>query len=210
MPRPSLRWLLAAALALTACTPEEEPPPDDSSSGLITTLSLVFTPSDGGDDLEFVWTDPEGDGDPEVDEIPLPDGSSHDHHHEQEYELRVDLWNDLEDPALDVRDEIEDAPEGYQLFFSGTAVDGPATDENDDAILLHEYADEDDDGFPVGLESEVATLAWGDGDLTVTVARFSDDGVVKEEGLAEDVARDGFDIIDDAIVLQVTFDVTVE
>ena len=128
----TLNSILLPVLLLGACAPgsqgDSEVPPEDSSSGLITSLTLHFTPVNGGETLSFGWTAPEGeDGEAEVDSIPLPDRTDHHHHDTQAYNLEVELWNDQADPEVNVGSEVEDAAEEYQFFFTGSAVEGPAT-----------------------------------------------------------------------------------
>jgi len=205
-------WSLLTLLLLTACVPvsdNHENLPDDSSSGLVTILILNFTPATGGDPLSFSWTAPEGDGEAVVDPIPLPDRTDHNHHDTQAYTLDVELWNDEGDPALA---DIEDAADEFQLFFTGSAVEGPATGPNSEAVIVHEYDDSDSTGLPVGLENTVETLAWGSGLLTVTLQHMppQDGDSVKVAALAEDVARDGFDAIGGESALQVSFEIEVE
>ena len=205
---------LSTLLTMTACTPGsvEEEPPEDQSSGLITTLSLNFTPTNGGESLTFLWSDPEGDGDPIVDEIPLPDASNHNHHDAQSYTLDIEVWNDLEDPPRDIAAEIEEAGEEFQFFFTGSAVEGPATENNAEAILSHQYADSDSSGLPLGLRNDVSTLSWGSGQLTVTLRHIppTDGQALKTEDLASEIAEGGFDSVDGENDLQVTFEVEVE
>ncbi len=180
--------------------------------GLITTLILNFTPSGGGETLSFQWSDPENDGDPIVDDILLPDASSHDHHDAQEYALDIEVWNDLEDPAEDVTPEVAAEDRTHQFFFTGSAVEGPATGDNPNAILRHAYADTDADGLPLGMENTFTTLAWGSGELVVTLRHLplENDAPTKVEGLAETVASDGFAAIGGDNGVQITFDVEVQ
>ena len=175
-------------------------------------MTLHFSPEGGGETLSFTWTDPEGDGAPVVDAIPLPDRTNHGHHDTKTYNLDVELWNALESPPVDVGADVEDAADEYQLFFTGSAVEGPATGTNTGAVIAHNYADSDSGGLPLGLSNTVDTLAWGSGELIVTLRHMaSEDGApVKVVDLAEDVADNGFDAIGGETDLQVTFDIEVE
>ena len=205
------RLLPLLALALTACAPEntphDDPPPDETQ--VPTTLVLTFTPEGGGDTLSFQWSDPENDGAPIVDDILLPDGSDHNHHDSQVYTLDVQVFNELDE---DVTPEIADLDNEHLFFFTGSAVEGPATGNNADAILEHAYADEDADGLPVGLSNTITTLDWGEEQLTVTLRHLpvEDDQSSKVDGLPDDVAADGFDAIGGDNTIQVTFNVDVE
>lgn len=205
--------LVPLALLFTgACADVEDPDHDhDHNHGLVTTLVLTFTPTGGGESLSFTWSDPEDDGDPVVDDIVLPSGSEDGPHVALAYALDIALWNDLEDPAEDVTPEIEEGAEEHQLFFTGSAVEGPATGDNAAAVLAHAYADLDDNGLPIGLSNTVTTLARGTGALTVTLRHLppEDGAAVKVSGLADDVAGGGFGAIGGDTDVQVTFAVEV-
>jgi hypothetical protein len=79
-------------------------------------------------------------------------------------------------------------------------------------VIAHNYADSDSGGLPLGLSNTVDTLAWGSGELIVTLRHMpSEDGEpIKVVDLAEDVADNGFDAIGGETDLQVTFDIEVE
>jgi len=205
------RHRITAALLLslsTACSDVEGDGHDhqhhDHNHGLSTSLYLELTPRSGGDVLSFAWSDPENDGDPVIDDVLLADGEI--------YDLGLAVWNELEDPAEDVTVEISDDAEEHQFFFTGDAVQGPATGENADAIVEHAYADTDANGAPVGLENTLAAIAAGSGSLVVTLRHIppEDGNAVKTEGLAEAVAADGLGAIPGENDIQVEFPVTVE
>ena len=184
----------------------------DHDHGAITTLVVHFTPVGGGDTLTFTWADPDLTANPEIDPITLPDASDHDHHDAQSYTLDVEVWNELEDPTEDVTPEILELADQHQVFFTGSAVEGPATGSNSGAIIEHVYDDTDADGLPLGLSNRVNTLDWGNGDLTVTLRHmpYEDGSPIKVEGLADTVANDGFDAIGGDNDIQVTFPIVVE
>lgn len=210
------RHLLTLALLFTvACDDtkdDDHSDHEDHSDGQTTSLVLNLTPVNGDETLSFSWSDPEGDGDPVVDDILLPDGSDHSHHDTQRYTLDIELWNEQEDPVEDVALEIAELATEYQFFFTGSAVEGPATGNNDDAIIEHEYADSDDDGLPLGLSNNIKTLAWGAGELTVTLRHLPPEGdePVKTDDLVDAVASDGFSAIGGDDDIQVTFNIEVE
>jgi len=185
---------------------------DGHNHGLTTTVILNFAPLDGGDILSFSWSDPENDGNPIIDDIVLPDGSDMAEHAARTYDVTVELWNDLEDPAEEVTPEILEQDDAHQFFFMGSAVEGPATGENPDAIVEHAYADFDANGLPLGSENTFTTLALGSGALRVVLRHMppEDGNPVKVEGLAETVAQDGFGAIGGGDDVDVTFDLTVE
>ena len=193
-------------LLLSACADVEEHDHDhhDHEHEVMTTVVMTFTSRDDGSVLEYVWADPENDGSPVVDDIVLMNTAV--------YDLSVSFLNELEDPAEDITPEIYDESDEHQIFITGSAVQGPATGTNADAILEHAYADEDDDGLVVGLDNTITTLAAGSGELVVTLRHMppESDQVVKTDGLAEDVAAGGFSAIGGANDVQVTFNTEVE
>jgi len=188
---------LVTLLALAACTDATNP--DDLDEGeVITTVRLSFTPQGGGDALTFEWSDPEADGDPVIDPITLSDAV--------DYDLSVAFLDEMQDPAEDITEEIGDEAEEHQVFFTGTAVAGPAS-ASASAVVTHAYADEDANGLPVGLVDTIATDAAGSGTLTVTLRHLPPESgtAVKVAGLAEQVATDGFGALPGDTDAQVEF-----
>ena len=187
----------------TACGDVENPEGEEENE-VITTLVLTFTPVAGGDALEFSWADVENDGNPVIDDIALSDAD--------DYDVTVSFLNELEDPAEDLTAEIADEAEEHQVFFTGSAVVGPAAEDSGSAIVEHAYADEDENGLPLGLLNSITTLGTGSGELTVSLRHMpeEDGNAVKVEGLAEDVATGGFESIGGANDIAVTFPITVE
>ena len=171
---------------------------------VITSVGLTFVSQDDGSEVTFTWADPEDDGDPVIDDIVLTNGV--------DYDVAVTFSNDLEDPPEDVTPEIADEADEHQIFFTGSAVDGPATSANDDAIVEHTYADADAGGLPIGLDNAIATLATGSGELKVTMRHMPPENgePVKTAGMAEAVASGGFGAIGGANDIAITFDITVQ
>ena len=149
-------------LFLVACNDVDDDDHDheDSDNEVITTVVLTFTPDGGGTDLDFTWADPEDDGSPVIDDIVLPT---------RDYTLAVGFLNELEDPAEEITEEIEDEDDMHQVFFTGSGVEGPATSTNAAAVVMHTYADTDASGNPVGLSNDIATVQAGAGELIVTL-----------------------------------------
>ena len=196
-------------LIMTGCSDVEGDAHDhdhhDHEHEVITTVVLNFSAQgDDSESLEFVWADPENDGSPVIDDIVLEDGVA--------YDVYVEFINELEDPAEDITPEIADEAEEHQVFFTGSAVEGPATGSNDDAVVSHAYLDADADGLPVGLENEIVSLTAGSGELILTLRHMPEESgsPVKVEGAAGDVAEGGFSAIGGADDVSVTFSITVE
>jgi hypothetical protein len=203
-----MKHLIALPLLLlvSACADVEEDDHDhhDHEHEVMTTVVLTFTAQDDGSVVEYIWADPENDGSPVIDDVVLMDASV--------YDLSLSFLNELEDPAEDITPEIFDEADEHQVFLTGSAVQGPSNPDNADAVIEHAYTDSDDAGLPVGLENSISTLAVGSGELTVTLRHMppESDQAVKVEGLADDVAADGFSAIGGANDIQVTFNTEVE
>ena len=170
---------------------------------VITRVELSFTPEAGGTPIVALFDDPDGDGGdaPVVDDIQLAPGN---------YTLAVRFENGLETPAEDITVEVSDESTEHQVFFTGSAVDGPATN-NAGAPLSHLYDDMDANGLPVGLANSIVAAA-GQGQLIVTLRHLPPigDRMVKSSELTGDVAMSGFSAIGGSTDVTVEFTVTVQ
>jgi hypothetical protein len=170
---------------------------------VITTVIVTFTPTGGGAAVIAEFDDPDGDGGepPTVDAIDLTAG---------DFMASVGFENRLEDPAEVITEEVADEDDEHQIFLTGTAVNGPASDQAG-APLDHSYADQDANGNPVGLTNMVTATA-GTGTLTVTLRHLPpvDGNEVKVSGLAESVRTGGIGSIGGDTDVSVDFEVTVQ
>ena len=195
--------ILSSCLFLCACGEDAEV--DDHNEGeVITTVTLTFMPEGGGAAVTAAFDDPDGDGgaDPTVDPINLADGTT--------YTMTVTFENGLEDPPENITQEISDESDQHMIFYTGTAVDGPASDQPG-APLLHSYDDEDANGLPIGLANTMMATA-GDGEMTVTLRHLPplNDNAVKTADLASEVRDGGFSSIGGSTDAQVNFAVSVQ
>lgn len=190
---------VAAVAACGAANPDEA-----NEEEVITTVVLTFTPDGGGDAVEASWADPENDGSPVIDAIALAADTT--------YGLAVSFLNELEEPAEDITVEVAEEDDEHQVFVFGSAVEGPATGTNAEAVVTHAYDDADAEGNPVGLANTITATATGSGELRVALRHLpAEDGTaVKVAGLAEDLATDGIDALPGATDVDVSFDLTVE
>lgn len=181
---------------------------DDGGGGgneeeVITTVTLTFTPAGGGAAVVAEFDDPDGDGGnpPTTDPVDLAAGTT--------YTLTVGFQNRLETPPEEITDEVRDEGVEHQVFFTGTAVNGPAT-SNPAAPLTHSYGDQDAAGNPLGLTSTIAATA-GTGTLTVTLRHMPPvNGVaVKTATTAAELKAGGFTAIGGENDAQVDFAVAV-
>ena len=177
--------LLFAGLALFTACDDEEPIIDDPEE-VITTLTYTLTPQGGGDVVTLNWEDLDGDGGnaPTITGGTLAANTT--------YTGAITLLNASKTPAENITEEIEEEDDEHQFFFNST-VDG----------LTVAYDDADDDGNPVGLQTEVTTGDAASGDLTVILLHEP----AKD---AEGVADGDIDNADGDSDIEVTFPVTVQ
>jgi len=182
-------WL--CLLLVAACG---DPGGDANEGEVITTVTLTFTPMSGGSAVTAVFDDPDGDGGdpPTIDPVTLAAGM---------FALEVGFQNRLEDPPEEITDEVRDEGDEHQLFFTGTAIEGP---------FVHAYADTDGAGLPIGLSSTI-TARTGTGQLTVTLKHLPplDGNRLKKPDLAAMVASAGINSVGGDTDVSVTFSVTV-
>lgn len=188
-------------ISFAACGEDASGPGNEEE--VISRVELVMAPMGGGATVTAVFDDPDGDGGepPTIDAITLTMGVT--------YATSVRFLNALETPAEDITVEVRDEGAEHQVFFTGTAVTGPASDRPG-AALTHAYTDTDVNGLPVGLENTLVA-APGTGELTVTLRHLPpvNDQAVKTAALAGDVRVSGFTALPGATDAQVTFPVAI-
>lgn len=191
---------LAFAAAAAGCGHDDHD--HDHENEVITTVSLTFTPTGGGAAVTALWNDPDGEGGnpPMIGPVNLAAGM---------YDLALKFENRLETPPTDITKEIRDEGGDHQIFFTGTAVAGPSSNQMG-APLTHSYADMDSKGLPIGLANKI-TAAKGTGMLTIVLRHLPavNNMPVKVAGLAENVRDKGLASIGGSSDAEVTFPVTV-
>lgn len=174
-----------------------------NESEVITTVTLTFTPSAAGTPVVAAVNDPDGDGGnpPTIDPVNLAAGM---------FGLTVKFENRLEMPPEDITAEVMGESHEHQIFFTGTAVNGPASSQPG-APLTQTYGDTDTNGLPIGLANTMAA-ARGAGMLTVTLRHLPpvNGHATKTAALATTVRDTGFAAIGGSTDAQVTFPVTVQ
>ena len=140
--------LLIIGLLISSCGDDDPEIPNEEE--VITTLTYTLTPNGGGDNVELVFTDLDGDGgaDPILQTAPLAANT--------EYAGTLTFLNETESPAEDITEEVMEEDLEHQVFFS-TSVSG----------MTISYNDMDDDGNPLGLSSTVNTSTADNGTLTI-------------------------------------------
>ncbi len=194
--------LAVAALGVTGC---DDDGGNQNENEVITTVVLTFTPAAGGAPIVATFNDADGDGGnpPTVDPINLTRGTA--------YNASVRFENRLETPAEDITTEVADESDEHQVFFTGTAVNGPASNQPA-AALTHAYADTDAKGLPIGLANTFTAAAAGTGTLVVTLRHLPpvNDVAVKTADAATTVkSAGGFSTLGGTSDASVTFQVSV-
>ena len=148
-----LTLVLFASLVFTSCSDDDDHE-EVHEEELITTVIVTLTPNGGGTDIVFKSTDLDGDGpNPPVIENggSLTAGVT--------YMGSIEFWNEAENPAEDITEEIAEEDDEHQVFYTTSA--------NLDATTT--YNDQDGNGNPVGLDFDLTANAISGGTLTVTL-----------------------------------------
>jgi hypothetical protein len=150
----SLLFLLVL-IPKTGC--DDDPEKEDTPE-LITKVTLTFTPVGGGAALVFTANDPDGDGSipPTINDIELASNTT--------YTLTIEFENGLVSPPEDITEEVEDEDDEHMFFFgwTGNIFSDPAGNGNIDTRAdAVNYNDEDDNGNPVGLNTNWTTVTAG-------------------------------------------------
>lgn len=144
-----LSMLVAVGGSFYGCNDDEDPIIPNEEE-VITSLIYTLTPVGGGLDVEFRFVDLDGDGgdDPFVTVDTLEAN--------QTYTGSVKLLNESETPSEDITLEVLEEDEEHQLFFVSSVSDVSIT-----------YSDQDANGNPVGVNTEVMSGDSANGTLTV-------------------------------------------
>ena len=198
-------WLACLFGVASACTDvNKDEHHHDHNHGLPTTAILSFLDEDGSTHT-FEWSQPDSHEEATIDQIELSADAG-------VYEMSVQILNEAGGSAEDITPEIAQFATEHQLFFTGSAIEGPATGTNEDALLVHAYDDEDEDGLPLGLENTLTVLGAGTGEMSIMLRHMPPENgqAVKTADSAEVVATDGFSALGGDIDLNVTFPLLVE
>ena len=146
---------LLLLLTLTGCAKEEPIIPNEEE--LITTVKITFTPSQGGDARVFQYQDLDGEGGnaPTVTAEALQANTA--------YNMSVEFQNESTDPVDNITDEVQEEGVDHQLFYSFTGGIGTLV-----------YADQDDNGNPIGLQNTFTTGNASTGNMTLTLKHQPD------------------------------------
>jgi len=142
--------LLAIPFLYFSCSDDDDNsiPDELIDEEVITTMNVYVD-----DVLAMSSTDADGDGpnQPVVTEGSLLSNTT--------YQVRLEFLNELEDPAEDITEEVEEESLAHQVFYS---VGG-------DLNVGVEYANFDTDGNPLGTQITLTTNEAGSGTITITL-----------------------------------------
>ena len=128
------------------------------------------------------------------------------------YAVQLEVFNELERPVENVTPEIKDEMDEHQVFFVGSAVDGPSATTNPDAIIQQLYDDVDNYGYPVGLSSTIVSTNTGSGVLSIQLRHLPmlKGELLKTEGLAALMANEGEQAMPGSTDISVDFNIRVQ
>ena len=139
-------------LLFVACSSDDDAAPEPvNEEEVITTMIVTLN---GPDSVVLTYQDLDGDG-PDDETLtvsgPLTANTT--------YDGAIRLLNETETPAEEITEEIEEEDDEHQLFYTiGTGLD-----------VTTVYADEDENGNPVGLSFTLTTGTASSGSLTFTL-----------------------------------------
>lgn len=136
-----LPFLLVTVL-ISSCSSDDDSPAPVNEEETITTVTVTFTPQGGGTTVTLTSRDLDGDGpDAPVNTVSGPFAAN------TTYNGTVKFENELESPAEDITEEVEEEGDEHQIFYAVT-----------NGIGTFDYTDTDVDGNPVGLTFTFQTI----------------------------------------------------
>ena len=209
---PRILMTLAFTLSLSGCgddvgdveSSEITDGHHENPNEVLTTLKLTFTSLGGDETFSVTSTAPEIRNETVADNIVLQYGRT--------YAVQLEVFNELERPVENVTPEIKDEMDEHQVFFVGSAVDGPSTTTNPDAIIQQIYDDVDNYGYPVGLSSTIVSTNTGSGVLSIQLRHLPmlKGELLKTEGLATLMANEGVQAMPGSTDIRVDFSISVQ
>ena len=139
-------------LLFVACSSDDDAAPEPvNEEEVITTMIVTLN---GPDSVVLTYQDLDGDG-PDAETLtvsgPLTANTT--------YDGSIRLLNESEEEVEEITEEIEEEDDEHQFFYTvGTGLD-----------VTYAYADEDENGNPVGLAFTLTTGAASSGALTITL-----------------------------------------
>lgn len=147
-----LSILPISILALTSCEKETVEPTVPNEEEVITTLILDLENHNNQKKHRFIFQDLDGDGGnaPQITLDTLETNTT--------YQANIILLNETETPADSISNEVLEEGDHHQFFFKST-----------DNKITVEYADKDEDNFPIGLKNTLKTTETGKFNLNISL-----------------------------------------
>jgi hypothetical protein len=147
-----LSMAMITLLFITSCS-DDDTPIVVVEEEVVTTMTVTLTPVGGGSPVIMQTRDLDGDG-PDAPVVTNPVNLAAN----TVYNGSIELLNELESPAEDITEEVEELDDEHQFFFQAS-----------NSIATFAYTDMDGDGNPVGLKFTLTTANAGTGTVTVTL-----------------------------------------
>ena len=150
---------LVTALTFSSCSNDDDnnTPPPVNEEELITTVTAIFTPVDGGTAITLQYKDLDGEGA----NAPIVSVSGA-FAKNKTYNGAVTFKNELANPAEDITSEIIEEGDEHQVFYQKTGTLNALT-------YAAASSNFDKNGKPVGLQSVFTTTGEASGNLTITL-----------------------------------------
>jgi hypothetical protein len=170
------------AVMFSACQKDKIGEGNDEE--LITTMTLTFTPVNGGTALTYGFNDPDGPGgiSPQQDEIILTNSTL--------YEVEIKLLNTSENPPIDITEEVLAEAEAHRFFYETTA-----------GIAFSNF-NKDSNAVSVGTRSTWNSGPAGTGNIKITLRHYIGTPPDKQES---DLANSAKSVSD----IELTFNTTI-
>lgn len=150
-----LSMFLLTGLLFSSCSSDDDALPEPvNEEEVITTVALTLVPEGDGQTITITYQDLDGDGP----NAPVTNISGN-LISNTTYSGSVVVLNELESPAENITEEVEEEGDEHQFFYTvGSSLDATVV-----------YTDEDEDGNPVGITFDLITGEASSGNLTVTL-----------------------------------------
>jgi hypothetical protein len=154
------KYIILSSLFIVFFSCKKDDPFIPNEEELITTIKYMLVPEGSNTPVTMLFRDSDGPGgnSPEI----MPDTVIFDIG--TVYSGTLELLNELENPAINISEEIEEEAEHHQFFFVTT----------DGLDLSIDYDDNDKYGNPVGLKTIVRTGSVSSGKITITLRHEPD------------------------------------
>lgn len=142
-------FAISSLLFITSC--EKDDPEIPNEEEVITTLTYTLTPVGGGTPVVLSFQDLDGDGgNPPIVGVGVFAANT-------TYTGEISLLNEIESPAENITEEVEEEGAAHQFFFESAG------------NVTVAYNDVDENGLPVGLSTTLTTFAAESTTMTVTL-----------------------------------------